>query len=464
MRRTFLISLLVMYLPGKLSGTLLLIAVVLVVYTNALLGGVFQFDDYNVIVNNAVVHSWRSWWSDVGRGIRPLLKLSYTFDWMLGDWVYSRRETSFHLTNLLIHSGNTILVWLLTMSFMRYTDRTISLAMSISIVTALLFAVHPIHTEAVTYISGRSTSLMTLFYLGGMLSYLAGRQRQNRFYLRVVTPLLFIAALAVKEVAVTFPLALLLIHFASGGTWRSSITQAWSNWLVLAAGIILFFMDTNYSHHLARSLAIHDGWSNLAVQANATIYLLGQWLCPLWLNIDPDLTGLNATSKLNLGLICTIIIASFILVKRLKQRPWLAFALGWVMIHLFLVYLIAPRLDIANERQLYLVSWPLLMALVAEMAIFFTSRQFILVSFVLLILASMLTIMRNLDYCSEVALWQATAKLSPNKARVHNNLGYAYFLADQPDKARQHYLKALALDNHNFKASYNLEILNNVKK
>lgn len=102
------------------------------------------------------------------------------------------------------------------------------------------------------------------------------------------------------------------------------------------------------------------------------------------------------------------------------------------------------------------------MALVAEMAILLTSRQFIMLTFVLLISASTLTIMRNLDYRSEVALWQATVKLSPNKSREHNNLGYAYFLAGQPDQARQHYLKALALDGQNFKARYNLETLKNI--
>ncbi len=443
---------------GKLPTVLLLIAAVLAVYANALLLGVFQFDDYNVIVSNSVVHSWYAWWADVGHGIRPLLKLSYTFDWTMGGG-----ETGFQLTNLLIHSGNTILVWFLTASFLRITSSLASSALLVSTITALLFAVHPIHTEAVTYISGRSSSLMTLFYLGGMLCYMTGRQTQSRFYLHVAPPLLFMAALAVKEVAITFPLALLLLHRSLGGDWRSALRYTWSSWLVLFAAMILFFQDANYSSHLARSLGMHDGLSNLAVQANAVLYLLGQWFCPLWLNIDPDLSNSTVISPLKLGAIIVAIAVYLVLLKKIRQRQWLNFALGWLVVHLFLIYLITPRLDIANERQLYLISWPLLMALVAEMAIFLTSRQLIMVTFVMFITASMLTNMRNLDYRSEVALWQATVKLSPNKARVHNNLGYAYFLAGHTEKARQHYLKALALDNHNFKARYNLEILDNTR-
>ncbi len=429
---------------------------VFAVYANALLWGVFQFDDYNIIVNNPVVHSWPAWWGDIGHGIRPLLKLSYTFDWTLG-W----GETGFHLTNLLFHSGNTILVWLLTASFIRQSNRLTPSALLVSTITAILFAVHPIHTEAVTYISGRSASLMTLFYLGGMLCYMTGLQRQSRLYLHVATPILFMAALAVKEIAITFPLALLLLHrhTASGDSWRASITHAWSSWLVFIAGVIFFLQDANYSPHLARSLAAHDGLSNLVVQINAAFYLLGQWFCPLWLNIDPDLSAFNTISKLKLGLILAALIAYLVLRKKLSQRPWISFALGWVAIHLFLVYLVAPRLDIANERQMYLASWPLLMALTAEMSIFLSSRQLIMVAVVLLISASTLTIIRNLDYRSEVALWQATVMLSPNKARVHNNLGYAYFLAGQPEKAQLHYLKALALDSENYKAHFNLERL-----
>ena len=437
----------------------LLFLAVFAVYANALLWGAFQFDDYNVIVSNPVVQSWHAWWSNVGHGIRPLLKLSYTFDWTLG-W----GEPGFHFTNLLIHGGNSILVWQLTTAFLSQSGKIAPPVMLTSTVVAFLFAAHPIHTEAVTYISGRSTSLMTLFYFGGLLSHITGQSKQGRVYLHILTPLLFVAALAVKEAAVTFPLALLLLHRSMGGGWRNALRDTWSSWMVLLAAMILFFQDTNYSPHLARSLDMHEGFSNLAVQTNAVLYLLGQWLCPLWLNIDPDLSNSAVISPFKLGVIIAAIAVCVVLLKKIRQRPWLNFALGWLFIHLFLIYLITPRLDIANERQLYLVSWPLQMALAAEMAILLSARQLIMVVMVLLISASTLTIMRNSDYRSEVALWQATAKLSPNKSRVHNNLGFAYFLARQPEKARQCYLKALALDHQNFKAKYNLEALNNVKK
>jgi Flp pilus assembly protein TadD len=93
------------------------------------------------------------------------------------------------------------------------------------------------------------------------------------------------------------------------------------------------------------------------------------------------------------------------------------------------------------------------------MALWLTARQFVALCALLLLACTTLTVLRNLDYRSELALWQATVALSPDKPRVHNNLGYAYELAGQHAAARWHYLKALALDRQNFKSSYNLKAL-----
>ena len=67
-----------------------------------------------------------------------------------------------------------------------------------------------------------------------------------------------------------------------------------------------------------------------------------------------------------------------------------------------------------------------------------------------------LTISRNRDYRSEIALWESTVKLSPAKSRAHNNLGYAYFLAGRTQPAEQAYLTAISLDPGNLRAQSNL--------
>jgi hypothetical protein len=202
----------------------LLAAAVLAVYFNSFTG-VFQFDDYNVIVDNPGVHSFAAWFAGLFTGIRPLLKLSYTLNWTSGWGPFG-----FHLFNVTVHAANAVLVYLLSrMFFNQYafagtagesnSVRPVALQQNpgsaltpefAALTAALLFAIHPVQTEAVTYICGRSTSLMALFYFGGMLAYVRGAERRGRLLLYVLSPILFAAAVAVKETALTLPFALVL--------------------------------------------------------------------------------------------------------------------------------------------------------------------------------------------------------------------------------------------------------------
>src|SRR5258706_8612484 len=94
-------------LRSESTAPAILAVAVLLAYFNAF-AGVFQFDDYNVIVDNPAVHSVPAW-LDSMPGIRPLLKLSYALNWTIDSGPFG-----FHLFNVLVHVINTILVyWLL---------------------------------------------------------------------------------------------------------------------------------------------------------------------------------------------------------------------------------------------------------------------------------------------------------------------------------------------------------------
>lgn len=424
---------------------------VIAAYINALTGA-FQFDDYKVIVSNPAIHSWESWRASLGHGIRPLLKFSYTLDWEMGLGV-----TGFHISNLLIHLVNAYLVLRLCAMFLKQQAQCERLRQA-PLFAALLFAVHPVHTEAVTYICGRSTSLMTLFYLGGLLAYVTGRIRQDRLRLCVVTPLMFVSALSVKETAVTFPLALLIWELGCGGSWKTAFRPQWPSWAALLAGALFFLLNNSYLSQMERSAELNSMQGNLATQLVAFFYLLRQWALPLWLNIDPDLPLLRDLSESLLPLLFFGVIFALMLYFR-RKRPWLSFALAWAIIQLVPLYLFLPRLDIANDRQLYLAGWPLFLALAIELALRFEARAFRLIGIVLLLTLGGLTLLRNQAYASEITLWEDTVQKSPHKARVHNNLGYAYRLAGRKEDARREFTHALRIDPKNIKARHNLENL-----
>ncbi len=182
---------------------LIIIVAILIAYLNSF-WGIFQFDDYNVIVDNPDIQTWHSWFNNLGHGIRPLLKFTYALNWTSRTGIFG-----FHLINISIHIVNALMIYFLSLRFIcRFTD--ITSGRDAAFITAILWAIHPVQTEAVTYICGRSTSLMTMFYLGCFWAYIHGTSEKIRFWLYIVSPLLFIMPVLTKEVALTLPIALLM--------------------------------------------------------------------------------------------------------------------------------------------------------------------------------------------------------------------------------------------------------------
>ncbi len=427
----------------------LILALLLLAYGSTP-GTPFQFDDYNVIVAAQSAHGYAAWWHDLGHGLRPLLKLSYAMNWASGSEVWG-----FHLFNLLLHLANTLLVYKLVTQVCVLSGRS-SIAPSIGVLSAALFALHPAHTEAVTYISGRSISLMTMFYLASVLSYARGREQQNSFLVYIVSPVLFVLAVASKETALTLPFAILLWErcFYVGRSWREVGRKIAVHGTLLLIMVMVLLMQERYWQMMDFSANLHSVMENFYTQTHAMTYLLGQLLIPLQQNIDPDL----AVVKTWQAVFPEVLLWVTLLAVACAQRSRLMiFALLWLLLQLFPIYVFLPRLDIANDRQLYLADWTVLMLI--ALIIFRVFKQdktryvFVLV---LLFFAALATWSRNQDYRSEIALWEATVRASPYKARPQNNLGYAYFLDGRKTDAERAYSAALKIDPNFWRAENNL--------
>lgn len=420
--------------------------------------GVFQFDDYNIIVYNPVVHSLSAWLADLGRGIRPLLKLTYTLNWVSGPG-----EFGFHLFNLGVHLGNTLLVYLLAhLLIAGYGGRATRNASVTAALAALLFGLHPAQTEAVTYISGRSGSLMTLFYLGGMAAYALGRLQRSRLLLYVVSPLLFCLALATKEVAVTFPFALLLWEVsrrAEVRDWRDIARKQWVHWLVLLVAAIALLLHPLYGPRVIPELDPQAAYRNFLSQIGAVSYLVARLVCIYPLNIDPDLREVSSWSPALMAqaaLLAALLAAG---VWAMRRRPWWSFGLFWFFLHLLPTNSLVQRLDLANDRHLYLAGFGLFVALGVEMQIALSGRSRVLRAAIAagFLLFGAATAVRNYDYGSEIRLWEQTARVSPEKPRVFNNLGFAYSDAGCLEQAERAYAHAVRLDPRYDLARNNLE-------
>jgi hypothetical protein len=385
--------------------------------------GVYQFDDYNVV--------FRDGWTE----LRPLLRASYVI-------------TSSHLLNIAFHATNAALSYLVGEKL--FGDRRAAF------IAALLFALHPAATEAVTYISGRSVSMMAVFYLGAMLAYLRGAHWS-------ISSLLFLLALATKETAVTLPAALLLCELCRNEKFslKTILQRQWPHWTLLVAFGVFVLFNQRYFDLVAHGYGERSLADNLLTQVGGVSYLVLRLVSLHGYNIDPALPALTEWTPPLAFQAFSFLLLLMLGIMNLRARPWIAFGVLWFFVQLAPTNSIVPRLDVANDRQLYLASWGLFLALCMQLR---NLPRFAAGAVILLFAAT--SVARQMDYWSEISLWESSVSLAPWNARGHNNLGYAYQLAGRGEEARREYRAALLFDPRHAKARLNLMLLppGNVKK
>jgi tetratricopeptide (TPR) repeat protein len=311
---------------------------------------------------------------------------------------------------------------------------------------------------------------MATFYLLSLLTWLHADRVSRTGAWRAISAALFAAALLVKETAVTLPFALLLLDALAV---RPRLTarqmprrQLW-HWLVLCGGLLAFAASPVYRHLFEVSLATRGSFDNLLTQVHALVYLAAQLLLPWRMNIDPDLPVLTSVTPLLVleGMaICALIVVAL---RNLRRRPWLAFAILWFFLHLLPTNSVLPRLDVANDRQLYLASIGAFYALGIGVQQWMRHARrawpACAICALLLLVLGAATVQRNQVYASAVAFWEDAFEKSPGKPRVANNLGYAYQQAGRYAQAERAYRKAIELDPDYGQAHINLDVLQSTR-
>ena len=428
----------------------------LAIYSGAFRGG-FQYDDYFAILLNPHLEGWRTFVHDLDHMVRPLLQATFLLDRSL----YGNSPAGYHLLNLILHFASTVLV---------YRILTVAVAeKSLAILwwTAVVFFVHPITTETVTYISGRASGLMAFFYLLAFFLYIEAAKRHDngpvrRLYLAgaVVSHLFSFGS---KETAMTFPLVLLLWDVVirrhdAVSLRRSFLTNHLPFWIVLLAVASWAWNHPRYATLAEFSFTLRPLWDNFLSEIHAVAYAVVLFLCPWKLNIDHDLPEFHSPAQwplpLDVCLLAGLVTAGLVAVRRL---PLFSFGIGWFFVLLLPTSLI-PRADLLSERNLYpaflglalaivvfgsrFVEW--LMTLLGRARLVRLSANGLAIG--LLLMLCFFTYERNALYRSEVSLWGDAVQKSPTKARPHNNLGHAYAMQGEWDRAIEEFRIAAQLD------------------
>ncbi|MEJ5347105.1 MAG: tetratricopeptide repeat protein [Desulfosoma sp.] len=496
----------------------LLIAAVLLCYANSF-HVPFVFDDYHSIVDNPRIQEPFRWLSHAPfRQPRVLVDLTFALNHTLGG----QSVFGYHLINTAVHAVNALLVYALTLTLLsalkqrRNRTPTENLPSEVfALVTALVFACHPIQTQAVTYISQRYTSMAAMFYLASILFFLQGRlvwsgsqisptpfQRSSgilpshaapsSFQLHDVTTsrlhqsrfavsfLLFglcalcaLSAFLSKQNSASLPVMMLLVEYVVfDRSWRGWARKALTALplLLLFAGFVLYAIGGISTwrdfgalmedvDRATRETQVVDRWTYAVTQLRVLCIYLGLLMLPVRQCLDyayPFTSSFfSGWTPFAAAALLTLMGAGFF---SLRRNPLFSLAVGWFFVALSVESTLFPIRDALFEHRLYLPS--VAFGWVVSLVLFWILKRHrttgILVTATVILALGTATHLRNRVWQNPVALWHEAVRCNPSNARAYNNLGKAFMDSGNHAEARKAFQVALQLNPMSFDAQLNL--------
>lgn len=461
---------------------LLLIAAGVLAYHNSF-NGPFIFDDHATIVSNPEIRHLRLAWGatlnhETTASRRPVLTLSLAIDYALSGL----NVAGYHATNLAIHLAAALVLFGVTRRTLlrsaedsRSDNRKSQIANRqsaawLALAVAMIWLVHPLQTSAVTYIVQRAESLMGLFYLLVLYCFIRGLGSPRRRLWHAGAVACGALGVATKEVAATAPVVLLLYDyvFVSGSLVRA-LRQRWGLYAGLAATwsipvLMSIYGPASVSRGLGQGIGMLD---YLRTQAGVLIWYLR--LC-FW----PDRLALSYPWPIARtwgeaaapGLLIVMLLAAT--AWGVWRRSWLGFLGAWFFLILAPSSSFVPiATETVAEHRMYLPLAAVIALVVmggyrvaamvssfraiAVLAVWFIAGVVLLVTVVTLI---GLTVRRNEDYQSELAIWRDNVAKWSGDSRAHYNLGQALAKQDDYAGAIAEYDKAVRLNPGNYEAEY----------
>lgn len=467
-------------------AVLLIVIIGIVAYSNSF-DCSFHFDDNQTIVENTGIRDLQASLRKAFSGTRGFADLTFALNYHFGKlnvWGY-------HFVNIIIHIINALLVYfilILTFKTPALKDKPITEYRAfVAAFAAIIFVVHPIQTQAVTYIVQRYASLAALFYLAAIFLYIkarllinggADKQEDKRFSLPHIA---FYAgalvsafcAMHVKEITITLPAVILLYEFFF---FRPSFMTIKRRFFYLLPFLLTVFIIpmTLYSggvsfddvgNFIERSTAethLISRADYLFTQFNVIVTYIRLLLLPV--NQTPAYSYSISSSLFDGHTFFSFLFlaALFSFGMWLFKRSRLAsFGIFWFFVTLSVESSIIPIKDVIFEHRVYLPSVGFIImffALLVEIAGRFKVRKVMLLAFVLLLVmaGTGLTIHRNSIWKNDYTLWKDAVAKSPYSARAHNALGDAYFRRGQYKLALKEIEMAITLEQNFAPAYYNL--------
>ena len=412
------------------------------------------FDDAAALLHNPSIRTLgpRMWAPphDITLAGRPFANASFALNYA----VSGLRLAPLHFTNLALHLLAGLLLLALvrrTLLLPRFAGRSPESAFALALCTALLWVLHPVQTESVTYLVQRVEVLAGLLLLLLLYAMLRAGTSQRPFAWRALAVLACGLGMLSKETMAVAPvLALLYDRTFLAGSLREALRQKPGFYAALAGTWVALALQA-ITNPRGMSLSITAGGflphHYLALQAGAVVHYLRLLVVPSGLTFDFGEAGcavpLAHASDWAAPAALLLVLAALAL-----WATWRNTAAGFLALTFFL--LLAPSssivpiaTEVISEHRLYLPSAAALVLLVLAADRWLGTRATAALALVVALAFAGLTLRRNHDYRSPVALWEDTVQKAPDNGRGWWFLADAYGAAGDPARARQTYLKSM---------------------
>lgn len=446
---------------GVLTHLLVILAVIAAIYFNSINNG-FVADDISFVKDNTSIRSLKnvpdfffspkslaakdSEWGTII--YRPLRTASYALDYAL----FGLNPAGYHAVNLVLHTAATVSLYFVILNLFNISGA--------AFLGALLFAVHPVHIEAVSWISSRADLIGLVLVNLVLLSYFRYKLAREKAYLALALFLSFLSYLG-KETMVALPGLIILYDYASSkrpaaDTIKTNIAS-WAFFSIVTLAYLVIRFD------ITGRMSTNQGWwggtvySNFLMMIEATATYIRLLVIPYNFTfhyiIEPVYSVTDPGVAVSL-LVISITLAAMVY-SHFKNKM-VFFALAWFYIGLVPIANIVPiSFSMMAERYIYMPSEGPIIA--AGYGLYLLYRKLsekglsyerfaVGVIVAIMLVFSIEVVSRNKDYRDEFAFFSSAVKVSPDSAPSNKGLADQYYNRKEFDKAITHYERAVAID------------------
>jgi len=447
------------------------------------LGHGFVFDDHVLVGGNAPVirgettlssaFTYRYWGAADEASPNELYRPVTILSLALPARLFGQSPAVMHATNMMLHALNALLVYFLV--------RALFSRPAVALLTALLFAVHPVASEAVAPVAGRADLLATACLLTAGLLALYASRRRGLFILAGglgIAAVTFLGGLSKESVFIAPLLTVAVLgadrlrHVGSPKQDReylmTGITMASIQAFVLAMIMILRFGILGYVYRTAppstpstaylafvnNPLQFAEPLDRILTALRVAVMGAGKLILPLSLSADYSYNQIPVSQGVGAAELLALAFAAIYLglvVWTARRFPPVMFALTWsALTYLIVSNLLLPIGTIFGERLLYLpsIGFALLVALgIARLAGSTPRRRAAAAALavILVFLYGGRFVARAADWADDETLFRATVVASPDSAKAHSNRGFTLQRAGRIEEAITAFRKALEI-------------------